>query len=76
MDCIGGLPGVRKNIALIRSESTDIGEWSGWIAAVVGLWILITPFFWGSGGAGGVNWLFWSNSVSSIVAVLAGWTAS
>jgi hypothetical protein len=29
------------------------------------------------GGAGGVNWLFWSNVASGVVvAVLAGWTAS
>lgn len=53
----------------------------GWIAALVGLWVLISPFFWGAttgSGAwgGGGAWLYWSNIISGIViAILAGYAA-
>ena len=57
------------------SEGGGTSQWAAWIAAVVGLWVLVTPFFLGGGGGGGAtNWLFWSNVVSGIViAVLAGY---
>lgn len=52
---------------------------AGWIAALFGVWILITPFFWGGAqGAwgGGGAWLYWSNVISGIViAILAGYSA-
>ncbi len=44
------------------------GSAAAWLAALLGLWVLVTPFFWGSGGGGGgFNWLFWSNVVSGII---------
>lgn len=60
------------------AQSSQTSQWAGGLAAAVGLWVLITPFFWGGdGGAGTINWLFWSNVVSGIViAGLAGYAAS
>lgn len=56
---------------------------AGWLAALGGLWVLITPFFWGATVGGGINWwaaqglwLYWSNIVSGIaIAGLAGYSA-
>ena len=59
-----------------RSEGTGLTKGTGWLAALVGLWVLVTPFFLGGGNAG-FDWLFWSNVVSGVViAVLAGYGAT
>lgn len=70
-------------IAILAGYSVRSGNaQAGWIAALVGIWVLITPFFWGVSGSaggwwgGGGAWLYWSNVVSGIiVAILAGYTA-
>jgi hypothetical protein len=65
-----------------RAQNSGQGnQAAGWIAALVGIWVLITPFFWGTAtgsGAwgGGGAWLYWSNVISGIViAILAGYSA-
>lgn len=55
---------------------------AGWLLALLGLWVLVTPFFWGPQNAAGFwdfggNWLYWSNIVTGIViAGVAAWIAS
>jgi hypothetical protein len=70
-------------IAILAGYSTSSGNsGAGWLAALVGIWVLITPFFWGAmSGAGlawwggGGAWLYWSNVISGIiVAILAGYS--
>lgn len=62
-------------------RSNQKGRTAGWITVLVGIWVLITPFFWGAtGGAGawggGGTWLYWSNVISGIVvAILAGYSS-
>ena len=53
----------------------DVASWSGWIAALFGLWVLVSPFVLsGSFGAGGA---LYSTVISGIViAVLAGYAAA
>ncbi len=63
------------------TSSTGAASWAGWLAALIGLWVLITPWFWGAptagGGLWGGGWLFWSNIISGIViAILAGYAAT
>ena len=71
-------------IAILAGYSAQSGNaQAGWLAALVGLWVLITPFFWGAIVGGGINWwaasgvwLYWSNIISGIViAALAGYSA-
>jgi hypothetical protein len=62
----------------VRSGNTGAGS----LAALVGIWVLITPFFWGAMSGpglawwgGGGAWLYWSNVISGIVvAILAGYS--
>lgn len=55
------------------SESQTL-EWAGWIAALFGLWILVSPFVLTGSITGGNP--YWSNIISGIVvAVLAGYAA-
>lgn len=58
-----------------RGSATK-GRWPGWVVVLLGLWVIITPFFLG-GSDNGFNWLLWSNIVSGLlVAILAGFVAS
>lgn len=69
-----------------RSSNSSTGESAAaWITALLGVWVLITPFFLGDPNAGGWwdfggNWLYWSNIVTGILiaatAAYAGYAAS
>lgn len=53
------------------------GRWAGWLAAIVGLWVLVTAFIWGSGGPGNPTTLFWSNVAAGLViAILASYAGA
>ncbi|MFB6311869.1 MAG: SPW repeat protein [Salinirussus sp.] len=58
----------------VPTTSDQLAEWSGWIAALVGLWMLVSPFvLTGQIGSGAP---FWSTVIGGIiVAVLAGFAA-
>jgi hypothetical protein len=71
-------------IAILAGYAAQSGNsGASWLAALVGIWVLITPFFWGLAVGGGINWwaaqgvwLYWSNIIAGIVvAILAGYTA-
>lgn len=34
------------------------GQWAGWLAAIVGHWVLVTAFIWENGGSGNPRPLF------------------
>lgn len=54
--------------AIRTSEDDAAGEWSGWIAALAGVWILVSPFvLTGSIGSGAP---MWSNVAGGIVALV------
>lgn len=49
-------------------------EWGGWLAALFGLWVLISPFVLSGNIASGNP--YWINIISGIVvAILAGYAA-
>ena len=53
-------------------DETEDGSTAMWVVAVLGLWVLVTPFFWGQLNASGFwnfsgGWLYWSNIVTGIV---------
>ncbi|MFB6186419.1 MAG: SPW repeat protein [Halobacteriaceae archaeon] len=56
-----------------ETTTNSLGEWSGWIAAVTGLWILVSPFvLTGSITAGTA---MWSTIVAGVIAfILAAYT--
>lgn len=55
-----------------EAATNSAGEWSGWIAALAGLWILVSPFVLsGTIGSGAV---MWSNVIGGGIAfILAGY---
>ena len=58
-------------------RSTEDGSVAMWVVAPLGLWVLITPFFWGGPNAGGFlnlggGWLYWSNIVTGVVIAALG----
>lgn len=63
------------------SESEDSESVKGhkrreWFVVLLGLWVIVTPFFLG-GSVYGFNWLLWSNLVTGIlIAIFAGFVAS
>lgn len=58
----------------VATESRSLARWSSWLAALVGLWVLVSPFVLEGGIASGT--VMWSNAVSGVlVAVLAGYGA-
>jgi len=61
--------------ATAMDAGDDVESWSGWIAALFGLWVLISPFVLaGSFGSGGA---MYSTVISGIIiAVLAGYEAT
>jgi hypothetical protein len=59
--------------AVAGLASERIARGSGAIAAVFGLWILVTVVFWFLvGGGGRVGWFFWSTVISGIVVLVLG----
>ncbi|MFB6129931.1 MAG: hypothetical protein ABEJ28_03810 [Salinigranum sp.] len=55
-------------------RSADVLEW---LVVVLGLWVLVTPFFLGPATNApvwttGSNWLFWSNVVVGIAIAVLG----
>lgn len=66
---------------MFETELQRISQLASLTVIVIGLWVVITPWFWG-GGAGLfgeerylINWLFWSNTVAGLViAGLAAYT--
>lgn len=55
-------------------SNEDVAGWAGWIAALFGLWVLVSPFV--LSGALGSGSALYSNVISGIVvAVLAGYAA-
>jgi hypothetical protein len=59
------------------SEAATGSTWPGWVAVILGLWVIVTPFFLGGGSANAFNWLLWSNIVSGLlIAIFAGFVAS
>jgi hypothetical protein len=49
------------------------GEWSGWIAALAGIWIVVSPFV--LSGLIATGTVMWGNVVAGVVAlILAGYT--
>ena len=71
-------------IAVLAGYSVREGNaQAGWLAALVGLWVFVTPFFWGATVGGGINWwaasgvwLYWSNIIVGIAtAILAGYSS-
>lgn len=58
-------------------ETTAKGGWPGWVVVILGLWVIVTPFFLGGSSGNSFNWLLWSNIVSGLlIAILAGFFAS
>ena len=63
------------------NEYDDGTEWTGWVNVLLGLWVLVTPFFLGQLNATGFwnfsgGWLYWSNIVTGILIVaFAAYTA-
>lgn len=51
--------------------TADNLKWLGGIAAVVGLWVIATPFVWGLGG----RFLWLTVILGVVIAVLSGYTA-
>jgi hypothetical protein len=60
-----------------ESETTTEGGWPEWVVVILGLWVIVTPFFFGGSSGSSFNWLLWSNLVSGLlIAILAGFFAS
>lgn len=63
-----------------ESEDTQPGTgstWPGWVAVILGLWVIVTPFFLGGTSGTWGYWLLWSNIVSGmLIAILAGFVAT
>ena len=56
-----------------ETATSSSGEWSGWIAALAGLWIVVSPFI--VGGTIDAGTTLWSNVVAgAVVLVLAAYT--
>lgn len=50
------------------TEPDSLAEWSGWLAGLAGLWILVSPFV--LGGTVGAGTAMWSNVAGGAVAFL------
>lgn len=58
----------------VLTESGPLAKWASWLAAVVGLWVLVSPFVLGGTIASGVA--MWSNVAAGVViAVLSAYGA-
>jgi hypothetical protein len=58
---------------MFETELQRVGQLISWVIVLLGLWVMVTPWFWG-GGAGffggdriAINWLFWSNTIAGLV---------
>lgn len=58
---------------MFETELQRMSQLASLIVVLVGLWVVVTPWFWGGGAGffGGesilINWLFWSNTVAGLV---------
>jgi hypothetical protein len=59
---------------MFETELQRMSQLASLVVVVLGLWVVVTPWFWGTGGAGFfggervvINWLFWSNTVAGLV---------
>lgn len=58
----------------VTTGNESSAKWTSWLAALVGLWVLVTPFV--LSGPIGTGTVFWSNVVGgAIVAIFAAYTA-
>lgn len=56
-----------------ETEVNTLGESGGWLAALAGAWILVSPFV--VGGTVAAGWMLWSNVITGALALLfAGYT--
>lgn len=51
-----------------ETATNSAGEWSGWVAALAGLWILVSPFV--LGGVIQEGAAMWSNAAAGVVALI------
>lgn len=51
-----------------ETSSNSLGEWSGWIAALAGVWILVSPFVQSGTITAGTP--MWSNVAGGLVALV------
>lgn len=64
-----------------EADEDDGTGWTGWVNILLGLWILVTPFFLAPEAAGlfdfgETTWLAWSNiGTGLLIAALAAYTA-
>jgi uncharacterized membrane protein YczE len=54
--------------SLAETATNTAGEWSGWIAAIAGLWILASPFVLSGEIAEGT--VMWSNVIGGVIALV------
>lgn len=58
---------------MFETELQRMSQLASLVIGLVGLWVVVTPWFWGGGagffGGGGIaiDWLFWSNTVAGLV---------
>jgi hypothetical protein len=57
---------------MFETELQRVGQLASLVVVLLGLWVVVTPWFWG-GGAGffggdssAINWLFWSNTIAGL----------
>jgi hypothetical protein len=56
------------SIRAAAGMSNPANEWSGWIAGLAGLWILVSPFVLGGGIA--TSPMQWSNVAAGVVTLV------
>lgn len=69
----------RKRTRMSEEETSETmtGGNPEWVVVILGLWVIVTPFFLGGGSTDSFDWLLWSNIVSGmLIAILAGFVAS
>lgn len=50
--------------------TSTTGRWAGWIAAITGAWVVVTPFVAGGGDRSTLSALRWSNVVTGLLIVV------
>jgi hypothetical protein len=60
---------------MLETELQRVGQLASLVVVLLGLWVVVTPWFWGGSNCAGffggssvlINWLFWSNTVTGIM---------